>query len=157
VQRFLKTKNGKRAVDLSPEVGSLLREYIGKRNGLVFATRTGQPLSQSNLLKRSLHPLLEGSKIPVCGFHAFRRYRTIHLRKQRIPEALTQFWLGHAGKSITDSYDRSREDEVYRKQVAKSVGTGFTIPAALAVPSVSKVRENREELEAEKLEIACSA
>ena len=82
---------------------------------------------------------------------------TTHLRKQRTPDALTQFWLGHAGKSITDSYDRSREDEVYRKEVAKSVGTGFAVPAALAGSSVSKVWENREELEAEKLEIACSA
>ena len=158
VQDFLKTKNGERVVDLSPEVGSLLREYIDKRKkGLVFATRTGQPLSQSNLLKRSLHPLLEDSKIPVCGFHAFRRYRATHLRKQRTPEALTQFWLGHTGKSITDSYDRSRDDEVYRKEVAKSVGTGFAVPAVLAVPSVRNVRENREEWEAEKLEIACTA
>jgi hypothetical protein len=38
---------------------------------------------------------------------AFRRFRTTYLRKQRAPEGLVQFWLGHAGKSITDGYGRS--------------------------------------------------
>jgi integrase len=133
VQQFLKTKNGQRTVDLAPEVGALLRQYIGNRKGLLFSTRTGQPLSQSNLLKRNLNPLLEELGIAECGFHAFRRYRTTWLRKQRTPEALTQFWLGHAGKSITDSYDRSREDHQYRKEIAALVGTGFSVPSTVVV------------------------
>jgi hypothetical protein len=54
-----------------------------------------------------------------------------YLRKQRTPEGLTQFWLGHAGKSITDGYDRVREDVQYRKEVAAAVGVGFTIPAVV--------------------------
>jgi hypothetical protein len=37
--------------------------------------------------------------------------RTTHLRKQGAPEGQVQFWLGHASKSITDGYDRVREDE----------------------------------------------
>jgi integrase len=63
--------------------------------------------------------------------HAFRRFRTTHLCKQRAPEGLVQFWLGHAGKSITDGYDRVREDEEYRKEVARAVGLGFTIPSVV--------------------------
>jgi hypothetical protein len=39
---------------------------------------------------------------------AFRRFRTTYLCKQRAPEGLVQFWLGRAGKSITDGYDRVR-------------------------------------------------
>jgi integrase len=146
VQTFLKTKNGNRVVDLAPEVGSLLRKYIGKRKGLVFATRTGQPLGQSNVLRRQLHPLLKELGLDECGFHAFRRFRATHLRKQRTPEALTQFWLGHAGKSITDSYDRSREDAAYRKEVAAAVGTGFTVPSAVVV---QKSVESSKEVEVE--------
>jgi len=145
VQDFLKTKNGKRLVDVDPEVGKLLSEFISGRKGLVFATRTGKPLSQSNILKRWLHPLLEELGIPACGAHAFRRFRTTHLRKQRAPEGLVQFWLGHAGKSTTDSYDRVREDVEYRKEVARSAGLGFTIPAVV----VQTVQRNEKSVEEE--------
>ena len=144
VQSFLKTKNGKRLVDITPEVGTLLWEFIGDRTGLVFATRTGKPLSQSNILKRQLHPLLVELGILVCGAHAFRRFRTTHLRKQRAPEGLVQFWLGHAGKSITDGYDRVREDVEYRKEVARAVGIGFTIPAVV-VQTVQRFEKSVEE------------
>jgi integrase len=153
IQDFLKTNNGKRHIDLHPTIGKLLREYIGTRTGLVFATRTGKPLSQSNILKRDLHPLLEKLDVLVCGMHAFRRFRTTHLRKQRTPEGLVQFWLGHVGKSITDGYDMVREDEEYRKEVVASVGFGFTISEYVPDVVVSRVREN--EAEAEK-EIAVS-
>jgi len=149
IQDFLKTNNGKRLVDLHPTIGKLLREYIGTRTGLVFATRTGKPLSQSNILKRDLHPLLEKLDALVCGMHAFRRFRTTHLRKQRTPEGLVQFWLGHAGKSITDGYDMVREDEEYRKEVVASVGFGFTISEYVPDVVVSRVRENEAEAETE--------
>jgi integrase len=43
----------------------------------------------------------------ICGAHAFRRFRTTYLRKPRAPEGPVQFWLGHAGKSITGGYGRS--------------------------------------------------
>jgi hypothetical protein len=56
-----------------------------------------------------------------------------------------QFWLGHAGKSVTHGYDRVREDVEYRKEVARSVGLGFTIPTVI----VSRVRENEVETEKE--------
>lgn len=143
VQSFLKTKNGKRVVDLAPEVGTLLREYIGKRKGLVFQTSKGHPLSQSNILRRQLHPLLKTLGLTECGFHAFRRFRTTWLRMQRAPEKLTQFWLGHADKTITDSYDRSPENAVYRKDEAVLRGIGFTVPVAV-VSKVSKVEKGEE-------------
>jgi integrase len=71
----------------------------------------------------------------------------------RIGEALG-LEVAHISK---DSYDRSREDTAYRQDVTFSVGTGFTVPTALAVVSVRKVRKNREEVEAENVEIACPA
>lgn len=88
LQDFLKTSNGDRIIDLDPQVAKLLREYIGDRKGLVFESRSGQPLGQSNILRRQLHPLGAEQGIPVAGFHAFRRYRTTWLRKQRAPEGL---------------------------------------------------------------------
>jgi integrase len=141
VQDFLKTKNGKREVDLTAEVGQLLRKYIGDRKtGLVFTTKKGKPLSQSNILRRQLHPLQAANGIEECGFHAFRRYRITHLRMNSTPEGLVQFWAGHSGKSITDGYDKVREDLKFRKEVTKSVGIGFTIPALV----VQSVQENEK-------------
>jgi integrase len=149
IQDYLKTANGKRIIDVTAKVGKMLREFIGTRAGLAFATRTGRPLSQSNLLKRHLHPLLEKIEVEDCGFHAFRRYRATWLRKQSTPEGLVQFWLGHSAKSITDGYDRVREDVAFRQKVASSVGTGFAISAFQPDVIVSKVREiGEEELQA---------
>jgi hypothetical protein len=38
--------------------------------------------------------------------------------------------------TITDGYDRVREDVGYRKEVAATVGVGFTIPAVVVQKSV---------------------
>ena len=59
IQDFLKTKNGKREIDLHSSVAAMLKDFIGERNqGLLFQSRNGKPLSQSNILRRSLHPIL---------------------------------------------------------------------------------------------------
>jgi hypothetical protein len=48
--------------------------------------------------------------------------------------------MGHSGTSITDGYDRVREDVEFRKEVAQSVGTGFVVPAVV----VQKVHKTKE-------------
>jgi hypothetical protein len=57
------------------------------------------------------------------------RARTTWLRKQRAPEDLIKFWLGHSESSVTDSYSKLADDVAFRKQVAETVGTGFAVPA----------------------------
>jgi integrase len=53
-----KTLNAYRQIDLCPSLAAVLKQFIGeRREGLLFATRTGKPLHQSNLLRRSLHPI----------------------------------------------------------------------------------------------------
>jgi len=153
VHNFLKTKNGKRLVDLTPEVGQLLREYIGKRTGLLFATKKGKPLSQSNILRRQLHPLQEKLEIQTCGAHAFRRFRITHLRKNLTPDGLVQFWAGHNGRTITDGYDKVKDDVEFRKQVCKSVGLGFTIPTVV----VQNVQEIGLKEKGQTVDSACPA
>jgi hypothetical protein len=51
-----------------------------RKEGLLFRSKTGKPLSQSNVLRRSLHPVLAELNQPKCGAHAFRRFRLIWLR-----------------------------------------------------------------------------
>jgi len=96
----------------------------------LFSTDSGKPLAQSNILSDSLHPILKKLGYPKAGAHAFRRYRTTWLRKQRTPEDLIRFWLGHANKTVTDDYSLLKEDVEFRKKIAKEVGIGFAIPVS---------------------------
>jgi integrase len=129
-----KTPNAYRQVDLSPGLAGLLRSFIaGRQPGLLFANKEARPLSQTNLLRRSLHPILKELGTEKAGFHAMRRFRTTWLRKQRAPEDLIKFWLGHSESSVTDSYSKLADDVDFRRQVAEKVGTGFEVPAYEAI------------------------
>jgi integrase len=129
VQFFLKSDNGFRDIDLHSSVAATLKRFVGNRDsGFLFCSKNGKPLLQSNILRLSLHPTLEELKQPKSGNHAFRRFRTTWLRKQHAPEDLIRFWLGHANKSVTDTYSKLKEDVAFRKQVVEQVGIGFEIP-----------------------------
>jgi integrase len=130
IQPFLKSDNGIRDIDLHPFISTMLKTFVGDRpSGLLFCSKSGNPLLQSNILRLSLHPLLEKVKQPKSGAHAFRRFRATWLRKQRAPEDLIRFWLGHANQSVTDDYSKLKEDVAFRKKVAEQVGIGFELPA----------------------------
>jgi len=49
-----------------------------------------------------------------------RRFRTTWLRKQRAPEDLIKFWLGHAKESVTDGYSKLADDVEFRAEVAET-------------------------------------
>ena len=84
--------------------------------------------SQTNILKRSLHPILKELQRDKAGFHSFRRYRVTHLRKNRGPEDVLRFWIGHADKTVTDGYSKVRDDVAFRQLCATNVGLGFVLP-----------------------------
>lgn len=142
IQAFLKTDNGAREVDLHPSVAAMLRTFIGNRtSGLLFCTRNGKPLSLSNILRRSLHPILEKLGQPKAGSHAFRRFRITWLRKNGVPRDLENFWTGHALETVGDTYSKLKDDVEFRKKVTETVGLGFEIPASgsVIVPNVPKI------------------
>jgi len=129
VQPFLKTESGDRDIDLHPSIATMLKNFVGNRTaGFLFCSKNSRPLLLTNVLRLSLHPLLSKLDHPKAGAHAFRRFRTTWLRKQRAPEDLIRFWLGHANKSVTDTYSKLKEDVAFRKQVVEQVGIGFEIP-----------------------------
>jgi integrase len=138
-----------RIVDLHPDVAKLLSDFVGDRkSGYTFGSRNGKPLGQSNVLRRSLHPVLSELGIKRCGFHAFRRFRNTSLRNYTsCPNGLRNFWLGWSDKGMSDHYDKIREDEVFRLEVAERVGVGFELPKPPIVPSVPNVPSSAEEAE----------
>src|SRR5271156_3016845 len=110
------------------------RSRLDKRQGalksdLLFQSKAGKPLHQSNVLRRTLHPILENLNELKCGCHAFRRFRITHLRKNGVPEDLIHFWVGHAGKSVTDDYSKLKDDLEFRKEVTVRAGLGFELPS----------------------------
>ena len=42
---------------------------------------------------------------------------------------LITFWHGHAGRTVTDSYSKLKDDVEFRKQVVEKVGLGFELPS----------------------------
>jgi integrase len=151
VEQRLKTANGLRQVDIHPAIATLLKEFVGDRkSGFLFCTRTGKPVSPSNIIRRHLHPALKKLKYVnmhtgthKAGNHAFRRFRNTFLRNYtECPEGLYKYWLGHAGKDMSDLYDKIKEDIQFRKKWAEQCGFGFEL--ASVVPSVPKCTENVE-------------
>jgi integrase len=139
-----KTKNAYRQVDLCTALASLMKAFIGDRqSGLVFTNGVGKPMSQTKVLRRSLHPILEEIGAEKAGFHAMRRFRTTWLRKQRAPEDLIKFWLGHAKQSITDGYSMLAQDVEYRREVAEKLGTCFDVPASMTPTTPRKRRKSK--------------
>lgn len=68
-----KTPSAVRNVDIAEPLAQLLQEYKVGKPGYLFATSSGKPLGQRNVL-RALHT--PGKKI---GLHSFRRFRTANI------------------------------------------------------------------------------
>jgi len=118
---------------LRSHLAVMLKDYIGNRtNGFLFHTDSDKPLLQRNILRDGLNPILTKLNLKQNGkaFHSFRRFRVMHLRKNRVPWDLEKFWIGHANKDVTDKYAAQlKEDVEWRKDVAEKTGLGFALPA----------------------------
>jgi len=125
-----KTRNAIRKVHVCSALAALLRRFIGnRRQGFLFRNGEGNPLSQRNVLGRSLHLILERKlKTAKQGFHGFRRFRMTWLRKNRVPGDLERFWMGHSDQDVGDLYSKMEEETEFCLKVAESVGLGFELP-----------------------------
>jgi integrase len=145
-----KTKAAVRDIDLCPELAAMVKDLVACRtNGFLFRNEKGRPLAQSNVLRRSLHPVLESLKVPKSGFHSFRRFRATYLSKSRVPDDLKKFWMGHAKTSQTEEYVKLFDEVEYRRQVADSVGMGFDLLPEK--PIVRNVRKKLVKMEMQKV------
>jgi len=125
--------NAVRDIDVAPALANALKRYIVsqdfRKSTFLFQTSSGKPLPQRNVLRDSLHPILEKLGKEKCGFHIFRRFRAHWIRKNRVPWGLEKFWMGHAHKDLTDQYaEQLREDVEYRCEWCEKIGLGFQLP-----------------------------
>jgi integrase len=129
-----KTHSAVRKIHLCHALAEVLKRFASDRkDGFLFRNETGRPLSQRNVLGRSLHRILEKLQVPKQGFHGFRRFRLTWLRKNRVPGDLERFWMGHADQEIGDRYSKMAEDAEFCEQLADTVGLGFQLPATKPV------------------------
>jgi exodeoxyribonuclease-3 len=151
VETRLKTSSALRDVDIDPAIASLLKAFVGDRkSGFLFTSRKGKPLSSSNIIRRHLHPALKElnyvnphTGTHKAGNHAFRRFRNTYLKNYTdCPKGLYDYWLGHAGRDMSDLYDKVKEDVAFRKMWAEKSGFGFELPSV--VPNVPKIAEETE-------------
>ena len=163
VENRLKNENAARQIDLHPSIADLLKQFVGDRKtGFLFQSKEGKPISSSNIVRRHLHPALKALAYVnpytgdyKAGIHAFRRFRNTYLRNYTpCPDGLQKFWLGHAGETMTDLYDKVKEDLQFRLEWAEKCGIGFDLPefGLSIVPKVPNVPKTEDITEA-----ACAA
>ena len=73
-------------------------------NEFVFASRSGTPLRESNVLHRVLHPALKALGLPKAGCHAFRRGYNRRWDVAGISHTILQQQMGHSSDRMTDLY-----------------------------------------------------
>jgi len=123
-----KTVNAMRETDIDTSLAALLKEHIGERKaGRLFEAKNGSPISDGNVRKRVLHPLLKKLEIPKAGLHAFRHSRVTMLRKNGTPEDLQKLWIGHSSLRTTDRYSHTHEELEYRRRGASKVGLNLIV------------------------------
>lgn len=126
-----KTDSSRRAVDLCPYLIDLLNIQktiqIEKDIPLLLSRPNGGLIAHQDLYDDSLYPILLEADIPDgYGTHAFRRFRTTHLKLREVPEALIAFWLGwKPTPTMANYYSRVTSDIEWRQTWAKRVGIGF--------------------------------
>lgn len=64
------------------------------------------------------------------GAHSFRRFRATHLDLQGVPQTFVKYWMGHGKKSITEQYQKAKQEIANRREWAEKSGLGFNLTVA---------------------------
>ena len=96
----------------------------------MFCKENGDQLPQRDILKYSLHPILEKLGYVQGGLNIFRRFRITLLRTSECPDALQHFWSGHAQTHVSERYTKLLRQRDFRLDWAEKIGPGFELPKA---------------------------
>lgn len=146
IVRYVKTDVEFREVDLCKEISEYLQAFINRKDRLLFQTRKGTPYLHNNLEQRWLTPRLVTMGIDEkgMGFHAFRRFRKMWLRGERVQEDINNFWMGQAHVTMSETYSRLDLELDLHFVEAESMGIGLTVPPVPIAPSCSKILEESD-------------
>ena len=100
VRAHLKTESSYRDVELPTEVHEFMVRHADRTRDKLF------PMGETHYRK-----LIGERQVP--GFHSCRRFFETQLGRAFIPRAVMIYWMGHAGKTIGDRYDKNGDDSVF--------------------------------------------
>jgi len=88
------------------EVMKALKRYLNRErpSGLVFHSRSGSPLLETNVLHDGLHPALKALSLPKAGMHAFRHGCNRRWELAGINPAVLRQQMGHSSATMTARY-----------------------------------------------------
>jgi integrase len=108
-----------RKVGIDADLVSILQKHIAQRKiGFVFRAKNENPLRESNILRRQLHPVLKRLGIPKCGLHAFRHGRVSFLVENNVSLPMIRLWIGHGSDRMVRIYTHARP-EFHANEIAK--------------------------------------
>lgn len=86
----------------------LLRRFLGDkqldRSALVFHSKQGKPLRETNVLHDGLHPALKAVGLPQAGMHAFRHGCNRRWELAGLRGAVIRSQMGHSSEAMTAKY-----------------------------------------------------
>jgi len=85
----------------------------------------GSQISQRDILKYSLHPILKNLELEQGGLNIFRRFRITAMETAEVPQALQHTWSGHARTHVSERCKKL----LRRVEWEEKVGMGFDLPA----------------------------
>ena len=90
------------------EALTALREFLGdgpfNPTALMFHSRNGSPLRETNVLHDGLHPALETLGFPKAGMHAFRHGCNRRWELAGMNPAVLRQQMGHSSPAMTARY-----------------------------------------------------
>jgi len=124
-----KTHSALREVDLCPSLAAMLKEFIGEReDGLLFQTKNGKPLLQSNILGRSLHPVLTNDEANKVGFSLLSQIPRHPFAEESCSRRLAPLLDRTRWQERHRGYSMVKGDVPFRQLCAANVGLGFELP-----------------------------
>ena len=104
-----KTRASKAPIPIIPKLAAMLAP-MRKTSGPMFAGKKGKPLQLDNLYRRTMKDILEASKIPWYGWHAFRRGLATLLNERGTDVKTVQGIMRHREPAVTlDHYIQTSE------------------------------------------------
>jgi integrase len=115
-----KTKSANRVVDIHPLIVDLLIKASADHKGTIF------PVT-ADTVRRTYERL-------NIRTHDLRHFRYTHLQRAEIPNAIRDFWIGHATKGMERVYGHVAQDNALKHLLVERIGIGFNLaePDALA-------------------------
>ena len=109
----------------------MLKQFIGSRilnpNGLVFPSKLGTPLRESNVLRETLHPALKALGLPKAGLHGFRHGCNRRWELAGVNPAVLRQQMGHSSQTMTARYTGEIPIEQVRASFSMKSGNKIVV------------------------------